>query len=114
MTEEKKTRWYKIFSYPIFSPTGFCLRAGLIALIYGILHLAGLREYTVILSGNSPTDNPANTLASSLGCIYIFFYFAFTFLVPILLIAALIFTGLNFLLRKTRRNHGPCPDRVIS
>ncbi len=102
MTETTNNHWYKIFSYPIFSPKGFLLRAGLLTLIYLVLHLAGLREYTIILSGNSPTDNPANTLASSLGCTYIVFYFAWILLVPVLLLAVPIFTVLNLLFPQKR------------
>jgi hypothetical protein len=95
MTESNKNHWYHIFFYPIFTPRGFLLRAGLITLIYFILHLAGFREYTIILSGNSPTDNPANTSASSLGCVYIVFYFAWILLAPILLLAVPFFAALN-------------------
>ncbi len=100
MTEKNNNsrHWLKIFAYPIFSPKGFLLRAGIIALIFFILHIAGLREYTIILSGNSPTENPAQTLAGALGCIYIVFYFALILCAPILLIAAPIFAALTRLL----------------
>jgi hypothetical protein len=100
MTEKNNSSWSKWIFCPIFSPKGFLLRAGLIAVIYFIFHLAGLREYTVILSGNSPTDDPAHTYAGSLGCVYIVFCFAFILLVPILLIAAPVFAGLLMMRKK--------------
>jgi hypothetical protein len=73
---------------PLLSPRGLMIRAALVALAFGLAHAAGLRAYTSILSGTSPTGNPADGWAVLLGCVYVFLYFAFVLAVPIALIAA--------------------------
>jgi hypothetical protein len=73
---------------PLLSPRGLLLRAAIVALVFAVAHAAGLRAYTSILSGTSPTGNPADGGAALLGCVYVFLYFAFVIAVPIALIAA--------------------------
>jgi len=73
---------------PLLSPRGLVLRAAIVALVFALAHAAGLRAYTSILSGTSPTGNAADGWAALLGCIYVLLYFAFILAVPIALIAA--------------------------
>jgi len=73
---------------PLLSPRGLVVRAAVVALLFAVAHAAGLRAYTSILSGTSPTGNPADVGAALLGCVYVFLYFAFVLAVPIALIAA--------------------------
>lgn len=76
---------------PMFTPQGFVVRALLLTLIFLILELLGLRAYTCILCGSSPTGGAADSTLAILAVIYILSYFAAVLLVPILLIAAAIF-----------------------
>jgi hypothetical protein len=77
---------------PFFSPCGLLVRAGLLAGTFGVLHLLGLREYTSIICGTSPTGNVADGSAVW-GVLYAFFHFAFVLGVPILVLAAGILVG---------------------
>ena len=55
---------------PFFSTTGFLVRAiGLFAL-YGVLHLAGLREYTSFISGTTVAGDSAHLLRDLAGITY--------------------------------------------
>ena len=71
-----------------FSPTAFVARAVIIALLFGISELAGLREYTTFLSGTSANLNVSWQTAATLGLIHLLLYVAFILLVPISLITA--------------------------
>jgi hypothetical protein len=73
---------------PAFSPHGLVARAAIITLIFCIAHLAGLREYTTIISGTSPTGDVRDFWAIFLGAGYTMLYLAFSLVVPALLIAA--------------------------
>ena len=92
--------WKKFWSFHFwgntFSPAGFLARALLIAIVFGALELAGLRGYTMIISGTSPTADANDQWALILGCLYLFFYTAFVVLTPILILAAAIFHLLIF------------------
>jgi hypothetical protein len=78
----------RIWSAPMLSPTGLLLRAGLLALVYLALHLAGWREYTSILCGTSPTGNLADRHAALCGLIYVLLHFTVVVGCPILVLAA--------------------------
>jgi hypothetical protein len=66
------------------TPRGLLLRAALIAAVYAVLHLCGLRQDAAFLSG-TPVGG---TLATLGGITYVLFYFAAVVLAPILVIAA--------------------------
>lgn len=66
------------------TPRGLLLRAALIAAVYAVLHLCGLRHDASFLSG-TPVGG---TLATLGGLTYVLFYFAAVVLAPILVIAA--------------------------
>jgi len=74
----------------LLSPKDLVCRAIMIAVIFGSVHLAGLREYTSILSGTAGSAEIGRGLAAFLGVGYVFSYLAFVLLVPIFLIAALL------------------------
>lgn len=87
-------KWlWKTYKAPIFSPTGFLVRACVISLIFFVCHAFGLREYTTILSGTSPTGNVKDVMAIALGATYLVLYFAFVLGVPILILASVVFYG---------------------
>lgn len=75
-----------------FSARGLLLRAALIALAYGVCHLLGWRDYTSILSGTVPASDGValRNLHSLLGLLYVFAYFAFVLIAPILAIAGML------------------------
>jgi hypothetical protein len=75
-----------------FSPAGFLLTAALIAALYGLGHLAGLRESTTLLSGTSP---PGGAAGAALGLCYIALHFAFVVLAPILALGAAVLWALS-------------------
>lgn len=79
----------------MFSPQGLLLRALLLAIFFGAVHVAGWREHTTFLSGTSAsTDTSANT-SVILGLVYMAAYFGFVLLAPILILAAGILAGLG-------------------
>jgi hypothetical protein len=71
-----------------FSPTAFVARAIIIAALFGISELAGLREYTTFLSGTSANPNVSWQTAATLGLIHMLLYVAFILLAPVSLITA--------------------------
>ena len=60
----------------------------IIALLFGIVTVAGLRDYTSILSGTVGSLRLGWQISALLGFLYIFAYLGFVLLVPILFIAA--------------------------
>lgn len=79
----------------MFSPRGFLLRALLLAIFFGAVHVAGWREHTTFLSGTAAsTDTSVNT-SVVLGLVYMAAYFGFVLLTPILILAAGILAGLG-------------------
>jgi len=76
-----------------FSPRGLLLRAAIISFVYLAARLAGLREYTTIISGTSPTGDVTDWWSAGLGVVYVTLYLGFVLLVPVLLIAAALLTA---------------------
>jgi len=72
---------------PTFSPAGFVVRAAALALIYGLLSMAGFRDYMSVLSLTFP-EGSSRTWASIACLAYLLSYFTWILGVPILLIAA--------------------------
>lgn len=75
---------------PFFSPRGFLDRAAMLLLLFAICHFTGLREYTCVISGTSPTGDPADTLANILGLAYFATYSLALLVAPIFVIAAVL------------------------
>ncbi len=71
-----------------FSPTAFVVRAVILAMLFCISELMGLREYTTFLSGTSANLNVRWQTAATLGLIHLLLYVAFILLVPVSLITA--------------------------
>ena len=78
----------RLWQAKTFSPTAFVVRAVVIAVMYSLSELLGLREYTTFLSGTSANVNLSWQTASALGLIHLLLYVAFILLVPISLITA--------------------------
>ena len=78
-----------IFRRTEFLSAPFLLqRAGLIAVLFLVAHLAGLRDYTNILNGTMGSVTLGWKLSAFFGVCYVVLYLAFVVLVPILVLAA--------------------------
>ena len=98
----KLKKWFYLINVPTISPSGFLVRAALITAIFLLLYLAGLKEYTCVLCGTSPTGNVADSWSSMLGVGYVLCYFAFIVLAPVLVLA----TGILWCLQRAiSRSH---------
>ncbi len=71
------------------TPRGLLLRALYLVLLFGIVHFAGLREYTTFLFG-TPAGPESFRLKLLLGSIYILTYLGAAIIAPILVLAAAI------------------------
>jgi hypothetical protein len=71
-----------------FSPKDFVRRAVLLAFFYLVASLAGLREFTSILTGTTGSVELSWRTSAFLGLLYVFIYLAFVLLAPTLLLAA--------------------------
>ena len=89
-------KWLYLINVPVFSPKGFLIRAAIIGAIFLLCYIAGLKEYTCILCGTSPTGNVADSWSAILGAVYVLCYFMFIVLVPVLILAS----GILWLLQK--------------
>ncbi len=70
------------------SPKDLVQGAAVIAAIYLVIHLCGLRDYTSVLNGTTGSLNLSWGTAAGLGVTYVFAWLAFILGVPILLLAA--------------------------
>jgi hypothetical protein len=66
-------------------------RAAAISGLYLLVHLAGFREFTGILNGTIGSLALGWNLSAFLAVVYILLYLAFVILVPVLVLAAVIF-----------------------
>lgn len=82
------TPWFGLIRAPLFSPRGFLVRAGIISIAYLFCNALGLRAYTSILSGTSPTGGAIDLFDIVLAFTYMLIYFAFVLGVPILILAS--------------------------
>ena len=90
MNENIRQRCVQLWWAEFCSPKDFVRRAAVIAFLFLVAHLAGLREYTSFLSGTVPSPDTSWKLTIFFGLIYLVLYFAFVLLAPILLLAALV------------------------
>jgi hypothetical protein len=72
----------------IASPLYLLEWAALLTVLFIIVQLAGLREYTSVLNGTVGSTHLSWQTASFLGAAYIFVYLGFVVVAPILILAA--------------------------
>jgi hypothetical protein len=94
--------------WSLFTPSGLVARAVFVVLVFAILHAAGWRSHTTVLSGTSPTGEPFTYTDSWKMVAYVLSYLFATVLAPILLIAALVLTVF------TKRFHSHEPSKPIT
>ena len=78
-----------------FSPTAFVVRAIIIALLFCMSELLGLKEYTTFLSGTSANLTMTWQTAATLGLIHLLLYVAFILLVPVSVMTACLLIAWN-------------------
>ncbi len=89
MSEQKKSPLRRLFRTRFFTPAGFLVRAGQLAIAFFVVHAIGLREYTSILCGTLPSgDPPYAPVQVILAAVYLVLYFSAVLLVPVLVIGA--------------------------
>ena len=76
----------------LIQPRGLLLRAGLFVAFFLVCHLAGWREYTMILSGTTPAGGDIATLQ---GILYILAHLGLTVVAPVFVLGAAILAWLN-------------------
>ena len=91
--------WRPLFHVRLLSPKGLLLRAAGLTALFLIVHTAGLREYTMVLSGTSPTGIRMDAWGGFLGVAYVGLYFGFVLGVPVLLLAAALFMAIQCIVR---------------
>jgi hypothetical protein len=70
------------------SPTYLLVRAFAMVLLFLVVQLAGLREYTAFLSGTAASPETGMRLCAFYGMVYILFYLGCVVVAPILILAA--------------------------
>jgi hypothetical protein len=73
-----------------FSPKDFVRRAFIVALLFFLAHLFGLKEFTSVLNGTTGSIALSWTTSALLGLTYVLLYLGFVLLVPIFLLTAAI------------------------
>src|SRR5690349_6318389 len=84
---------------PILSPSGFVMRALLLAIIFAACELAGWREHTTFISDTATSAEAGVNSSVTFGLIYMLAYFGFVLIAPILVLAA----GILFLWQRFHR-----------
>lgn len=72
----------------IASPRYLLEWAAMLTILFVIMQVAGLREFTSVLNGTIGSTHLSWQTASFLGAAYIFVYLGFVIVVPILILAA--------------------------
>ncbi len=90
MSPFKESKFYKMFYSNFLSPEWYISRAVIIIILYLFFHFLGLREYTSIICGTSPTDYMGRIFPVTMGVMYGMAYFAFVTLAPIFFISAIL------------------------
>jgi len=93
-------KWREFLRSPALSPQGFVVRAAVLAAVFAVLHVAGLREYTSFISGTPVAGRPITWWTLLPGTAYMAAYFAFVVLVPVQLLAAALWWGAARLARR--------------
>jgi len=114
-----KSFWKKFVIFQradFFSPKDLLQRAAGISIIFVLLHLAGLREFTSVLNGTVGSLALGWKLSGFFAVIYIASYLAFVVLVPVLILAAMFLMGWQcYCDKKSKKSHeqdkqSPMPD----
>lgn len=81
-------RFWEWCSADFLSPKDFVRHAALIVILFGLIHLCGLRDFTSMLNGTSGSLSMDSETGTFLGVVYVLSYLAAILIAPTLLIAA--------------------------
>jgi hypothetical protein len=95
MKQNSMTAQRRWWSADFFSPRDFVRRAVLILVVFVVVQLCGLREYTSVLNGTTGSVGMNPHTAALLGMLYVLVYLGTILGVPMLLIAAALMTIWN-------------------
>jgi uncharacterized membrane protein len=84
----KRRTFAELCAADFLSPKDFVRHAVLFSLVFLAAHLAGLREFTSVISGTAGSVAMSWQWSVFLGACYLFAYLAFVLLVPMFLLAA--------------------------
>jgi hypothetical protein len=83
-----KTGWWRALLFArLLSPQGLAIRAAAVVLIFLVLHACGLREYTTLLTGTSPTGGRIDGLSVMLALFYLAAHLGAVVVAPMLVLA---------------------------
>jgi hypothetical protein len=95
MSRFKKNPLRRILRSKLLSPGDLVVKAALIALVFGVCELGGLREHTTIISGTTAAPGAGAGMSAVWAATYLVSYFAFVLAAPILLLAAALVLLVN-------------------
>lgn len=81
---------WRLLRSRLLSPRGLLWRAAVLAVLFVLAHLGGLREKTCVFSATSPDGGALDTVSVVLGATYAVLYLLVVVVVPILVLAALL------------------------
>ena len=93
----------KMWRTQFLSPGDLVRRALILAFIYGLLHVVGLREHVSILNGTVGSLRLGWGFSVFLGLIYIVAWLSFVLLAPTLLLAGFLLYVWNRLAKRRRK-----------
>ena len=88
-TQPQSSHWW---SADFFSAKDFVRHGALLLIVFAIVHLLGLREYTSVLNGTTGAAGMNPTNAALLGVLYVLSYLGAILLAPIFFITAGLLT----------------------
>jgi len=81
----------------VLSPRGLLVRAAVLVMVFAVLHLCGLREYTMLITGTTPDGRPANPVSMALAIMYMLAHLGTVVFAPVLALAALSWAAYLYL-----------------
>ena len=107
---EAKRMLGRIWRQPALSPAGLLLRAAIIGAAFLLAHAVGLRGYTAIVSGSSPTAQGIGPVGVALGVAYCALYLGVVLAAPVLVIAAALLALADRLFARLTRGRSAHED----
>jgi ABC-type phosphate/phosphonate transport system permease subunit len=90
----------------LFTPGGLLLRAGILVVVYLVLHALGLRDYATVFTGTPVSGKTITPADTTIAVIYAGAYLGVVFAVPVMVIAAAIFAAARRLAGSAPRDRG--------
>lgn len=85
--------WRAAVRARLLSPGGFLVRAAMLVLIFLVLHALGLRKYTTVVTGTSPTGSPVDAPSVMIALFYVVSHLGAVVVAPALALAGCLWAG---------------------